>query len=78
MRSDHSLFKINPFGNSKLNLSALASLALMALVLFTPVRIAFELVILPYQAYLIALGLSFVPVVVMELAKAIGFIKAHK
>ena len=77
MRSDHSLFKIGPFGNKKLNLAALASTALVALVLFTPIRVAFGLVLLSPAKYLIGLGLIFVPFVVMELAKLLGFIKHH-
>ena len=52
-------------------------LALVALVLFTPVGIAFGLVILPWEYYLIALGLIFVPLVVMELSKLIGLVKSH-
>ena len=71
MRSEHSLFKIGFFSNSKLNMFSLISLGLVALVLFTPVRVAFELVILPWQLYLIALGISFVPLIVMEIAKLI-------
>lgn len=77
MRSEHSLFKIGPFSNRKLNLAALASLALVALVLFTPVRIAFQLVILPWQLYLLGIGLILVPLVIMELAKLIGLIKSR-
>ena len=78
MRSEHSLFRIGPFGNKNLNLAALASTALVALVLFTPLRTIFGLTLLPWNLYLIALGLIFVPLVVMELAKLFGFIKAHK
>ena len=77
MRSDHSLFKIGVFTNSKLNISSLISIALVALVLFTPVGIAFELVALTWDKYLIGLGLAFVPLVVMELSKLFGLIK-HK
>lgn len=77
MRSEHSLFKIGPFSNRKLNLAALASLALVALVLFTPVRIAFQLVILPWQPYLLGIGLILVPLVIMELTKLVGLIKAR-
>jgi len=77
MRSDHSLFRIGFFGNRTLNLAALASLALVAMVLFTPVGIAFGLVLLPWEYYLIALGLIFVPLVVMELSKLIGLVKSH-
>ena len=75
MRSEHSLFKIGPFSNHKLNWAALASTILVAIVLFTPVRIAFGLVILPAKLYLVGLCLILVPVVVMELSKALGFIK---
>lgn len=75
MRSEHSLFKIGPFSNRRLNWAALASLALMALVLFTPVRAAFQLVALPWQLYLLGAGLILVPLVIMELAKLIGLIK---
>lgn len=77
MRSDHSLFKIGPFKNRNLNLAALASTALVALVLFTPIKTAFGLVALPANLYLIALGLILVPLVVMEISKAFGLIK-HK
>lgn len=75
MRSEHSLFKIGPFSNHKLNWAALVSLLLVCLVLFTPVGIAFELVILPWELYLLGLGLILVPMVVMELSKAFGLIK---
>ncbi len=71
MRSEHSLFKIGAFKNRTLNLAALTSTLLMALVLFTPVGKAFSLVILPAKLYLIALGLIFIPLVVMEVSKLI-------
>ncbi len=78
MRSEHSLFKIGPFGNRNLNLAALASTALVSLVLFVPpVSAAFKLIALPWELYLIGLGLSFVPFVVMELCKLLGLI-SHK
>ncbi len=75
MRSEHSLFKIGPFTNKNLNLAALASTLLVALVLFTPVGKAFGLVTLAARDYLISLGLILVPLVVMELSKALGLIK---
>ncbi|MDD3337595.1 MAG: calcium-translocating P-type ATPase, PMCA-type [Lachnospiraceae bacterium] len=75
MRSEHSLFKIGPFKNHKLNWACLISLALVALVLFTPVRIAFGLVALTPTMYLRGFGLSLIPIVVMELSKAFGLIK---
>ncbi len=77
MRSEHSLFKIGPFSNKTLNLAALSSVALVALVLFTPIRAAFGLVMLEPMQYLIAVGLIFVPLVVMELSKLLGLIKHH-
>jgi Ca2+-transporting ATPase len=78
MRSDKSLFKIGPFGNKNLNLAAIASTALTAFVLFTPgVMEAFKIEYLPWWLYLVGLGLILVPLVVMELAKALGFIEHH-
>lgn len=78
MRSEHSLFKIGPFKNHKLNWAALASTLLVALVLFTPVKSAFGLVTLPWELYLLGVGLIFVPLLAMELSKAFGLVKHHK
>lgn len=77
MRSRKSLFKIGPFTNHTLNWAGLISFALVALVLFTPIRIAFELVILPWQMYLAGLGLAFSPLLIMEISKLFGLIKSH-
>ncbi|MCF2651989.1 calcium-translocating P-type ATPase, PMCA-type [Anaeromassilibacillus senegalensis] len=78
MRSDRSLFKIGFFTNRKLNMACLASVALVALVLFTPLSIPFGLMTLASQLYLIGLALSLVPLFVMELSKAFGLIKHQK
>ena len=76
MRSTRSLFRIGPFSNAKLNLAALASTALVALVAFVPpVRMAFGLVPLSADLYGVALILILCPLVVMEIAKALGFIR---
>ena len=75
MRSEHSLFQIGPFSNHKLNWAALVSLLLVALVLFTPLRIPFGLTVLPGKTYLMGFGLTLIPVLVMELSKAFGLIK---
>ena len=75
MRSEHSLFHIGPFTNHKLNWACLISVLLVALVLFTPVGILFELVSLSPQLYLVGLGLALVPVLVMERSKKFGLIK---
>ncbi len=53
MRSEHSLFKIGFFSNHKLNRAVLVSVLLVLLVLFTPVRHAFGLIILPWKLYLL-------------------------
>ena len=75
MRSERSLFHIGPFSNKKLNQACLVSLALVLLVLFTPLRIAFGLAALPAKMYLIAFGISFIPLLVMEFSKKFGLIK---
>ena len=76
MRSHRSLFRIGFFTNRPLNLACLVSLALVLLVLFTPVRIAFGLIALPGELYLLALGLILAPIVVMEIAKALELVKS--
>lgn len=75
MRSNHSLFQIGVFSNHKLNWAGLASVLLVALILFTPLSTAFGLVILSWQQYLIALCLILVPLPVMEFSKAFGLIR---
>ena len=75
MRSEHSLFKIGVFTNQKLNKAALLSIGLVLVVLFTPLRIPFGMISLSPQLYLEALGLIFIPVVIMECSKAFGLIK---
>ena len=71
MRSHRSLFKIGFFTNKTLNIAALISVALMAVVLFTPVRHAFKLVLLTPWLYAVALGLIFIPLIAIEIKKAI-------
>ena len=71
IRSEKSLFVTGPFSNKQLNWATLASLAAMALVLFTPVKIAFGLATLSAKLYLIGFGLAIVPLFVMEIAKLI-------
>ena len=78
MRSEHSLFKTGIFTNKTLNGAVLISVILMLLVLFTPIGIAFGLVMLPVKLYLIALGLILVPLVVMELSKMIYYLIKKK
>ncbi len=69
MRSEHSVFKIGVFSNKKLNASVLISLTMVFLVLFTPVKTAFGLIYLTKELYLIAAGLIFVPLAIMEISK---------
>ena len=75
MRSDKSLFKIGFFTNKKLNIATLVSILLVCLILFTPLRVAFGLIILPAKLYLIAAGLIIIPLIVMEFTKLLRSIK---
>ena len=76
LRSHLSLIKMNPFSNKNLNIATIVAFLLMGFVLFVPgVNTAFGLVILDVKYYLIALGLIFVPVIVIELAKLFKLIK---
>ena len=76
MRSRHSLFKIGPFTNKFLNQAAVISLVLtLGVALIPPVAEAFALIMLHPAMYLIALGLSLVPIPALEISKAIGLVK---
>ena len=78
MRSEHSIFKIGILSNKKLNIVTLISIVLICFVCFVPgVLTAFGMIYLPYYAYLIAIGLAIVPIIVMEISKAVGLIKHH-
>ena len=78
MRSDHSLFKIGIFTNRKLNWAALLSTVLIAVVLFTPLSVAFGLIMLPWQLYVLGVALSLITIIFMEISKAILNIKNNK
>ena len=71
-RSNRSVFAIGPFSNKTLNLAALASTILVAVLLFTPIGTVFGLVSLPANLYFIAFGLILVPLVIMELWKLVS------
>ena len=71
MRSERSLFRIGFFSNKKLTGAVLISLALVALVLFTPLHTVFSLKILSWKLYLIGVGLALVPMVLTEIIKGI-------
>ncbi|MBR6514039.1 MAG: calcium-translocating P-type ATPase, PMCA-type [Clostridia bacterium] len=71
MRSEKSVFRIGPFSNHKLNWAALASIALVLVLLFTPVGKVFGLEMLEPMQYLVCTGLIFVPTVIMEISKLI-------
>ena len=78
IRSEKSLFVTGPFTNKQLNLATLASLGAMALVVFTPVKIAFGLATLPAWLYGVGFGLAAVPLFVMEIAKLIEHVVQKK
>lgn len=75
MRSSKSLFKIGFFTNSTLNKAVIVSLGLTLIVLFTPLSSIFSLVQLPVYLYIYGFALALVPLVVMELSKALNLIK---
>ena len=72
MRSEHSLFKTGFFNNHKLNWAALISTLLVCLVLFTPVSTVFGLIPLTSDLYLKGLVLILIPLLVMEIMKAVS------
>jgi len=75
MRSAKSLFKIGPFTNKTLNKAALVCVGLTFVVIFTPIADIFGLVSLPANLYVYGLGLAVVPLIVMEVSKAVGLVK---
>ncbi|MBR5502369.1 MAG: calcium-translocating P-type ATPase, PMCA-type [Oscillospiraceae bacterium] len=77
-RSTHSLFKGNPFSNRMLNLAAVVSIVMTAVVLFTPLAGPFGLVMLPAKYYLYGVGLALLSVPFMEISKCVGFIRHEK
>ncbi|MBQ3492926.1 MAG: cation-translocating P-type ATPase [Clostridia bacterium] len=78
MRSSHSLFKIGFFSNATMNFSFLICSALTAVVLFIPgVNGVFGMMYVDWWLYLVGLGLSLFPILVMEISKALGLIKHH-
>ncbi len=79
MRSRHSIFKIGVFSNKYLNGAAALSLGLTLLVAFVPpLATAFSLTPLPLVLYLLVFALSILPVPVLEISKATGFLRHEK
>ena len=76
MRSNRPLVKMNPFSNKMLNIAALIATVLMAIVVFIPpIAEAFNMTMLPVGYYFAALGLAFVPIIIMDALKLFGVIK---
>ena len=71
MRSSRSLFTIGVFSNHKLNWAALVSVLLVCLILFTPLSTIFGLVQLSIPHYIIGLSFIILPILIMELTKAV-------
>ena len=79
MRSNRSLFRVGIFSNKFLCGAAAVSILLIAFVVFIPpVALIFGLTRLPAVMYLLAIGLAFVPVVVLEISKALGIVKHRR
>ena len=75
MRSARSLFQTGFFSNPKLNGAALISALMMAAVLFIPpLAYIFGLTMLTPQLYGVGVLLALVPLVVLEIVKALGLI----
>ncbi len=78
MRSSHSLFKVGFFSNKTMNISLIVCTALTAVVLLIPgVNAVFGMMYVEWWLYLVGLALSLLPILVMEIAKAIGIIRHH-
>jgi len=78
MRSNHSLFRIGLLTNKTLNMAFLASAVMMIAVCFIPPLSSIFGLMNFYNSnwwvYLVALGLAFIPVPLMELDKRFGLI----
>ncbi len=72
MRSEHSIFHENPFGNKTLNIASLISLVLVVAVVLIPgVNTAFNTMLMPWQCYLVVVGAAVLVIVYMEIFKLI-------
>lgn len=75
MRSVHSLFKIGVFTNKSLNIAATISIVLVFGVVVIPaVSGAFGLVHVSAGLYAAAIGIACIPVVILEIAKALNLV----
>lgn len=78
MRSDRSLFTIGFWTNRALNRAALLSLALIGLIAFIPpIAGAFGMLLLPLGSYVLIAAVALVPIIILEITKAIGLVKPH-
>ncbi|MBQ7236655.1 MAG: cation-translocating P-type ATPase [Clostridia bacterium] len=78
MRSSHSLFKVGFFSNKTMNLSLVVCTALTAVVLLIPgVNAVFGMMYVEWWLYLVGLALSLLPILGMEISKALGIIRHH-
>lgn len=70
IRSDHSLFRVGFFSNKQMIKAFLASLALTLLVLLVPfMQGIFKVSYMNLQEWLVVIGLSLIPLVVVEISK---------
>ena len=76
IRSEKSLFRIGVFSSRHLNIASSISVLLMAMVVFTPLRVFFGLNVLSPYLYSLSVIMALVPVAVMEAAKFAGLIKS--
>lgn len=77
VRSEHSLFKAGFLSNKYMLLGGGISLAILLVVLFTPLRKLFSLMVLNSSEWLEVVLLSLVPFVVCEIVKLVRHIIKH-
>ena len=77
VKTDHSVFKKGIFNNKALNISFIIGFALQLCVIYIPGlnNVVFDLVALDLAHLSISIGLAFVIVIVMEIAKLLGYRK---
>ncbi|MBO5711808.1 MAG: cation-transporting P-type ATPase, partial [Acholeplasmatales bacterium] len=72
VKSQHSVFSPKSYKNKFMNFAFILGFALQIIVIYTPgVQDLFEFATLPWQYFLVCMGLSLVMVVIMEIAKLV-------
>ena len=79
VKSKHSIFSPKSYKNKFMNFAFITGFALQIFVIYTPgVQNIFEFVSLPWQHFLLCMGLSLVMVVIMEISKLVKRLRKNK